>query len=78
MRYIDKKIKLRTREIPQAAKFSDYREMISHMGKNRCTSISTPDHTHAHAAHLAMSQYTSLYTDSLAILSGRLGIGQNG
>ena len=58
----DKKLNYALRKFPQAAKFSDYREMISHMGnKIDVLSISTPDHTHAHAAQLAMSQNIHLF-----------------
>ena len=62
MRYIDKKIKLRTREIPSSGKiFRLSRNDIPHGGKIDVLSISTPDHTHAHAAHLAMSQNIHLF-----------------
>lgn len=50
-----KKLDYALKNYPLAAKFSDYREMISHMGdKIDVLSISSPDHTHAHAAQLAI------------------------
>ena len=50
------------RNYPKAAKFYDYREMFSHMGdKIDALSISTPDHTHAHAAQLAINQGIHLF-----------------
>ncbi len=43
------------RSFPHASKFSDYREMIARYGgKIDLLSISSPDHTHAHAAQLAL------------------------
>ena len=61
----EKKLNYALRKFPRAAKFSDYRKMISKMGdKIDVLSISTPDHTHAHAAQLAMSQNIHLFVQT--------------
>ena len=60
-----KKLDYALRDFPFAAKFSDYREMISHMGeKIDVLSIATPDHTHAHAAQLALSRGIHLFVQA--------------
>jgi len=60
-----KKLDYALRDFPFAAKFSDYREMISRMGDQiDLLSISTPDHTHAHAAQLAINQGIHLFVQA--------------
>ena len=60
-----KKLDYALRDFPFAAKFSDYREMISQMGDQiDLLSISTPDHTHAHAAQLAINQGIHLFVQA--------------
>ena len=60
-----KKINYALRDYPFAAKFSDYRKMISHMGdKIDVLGISSPDHTHAHAAQLAMNLGIHLFVQA--------------
>jgi len=39
---------------PQAKKFKDYREMLEKMPEIDAVTVSTPDHTHAPAAYMAM------------------------
>jgi hypothetical protein len=60
-----KKLDYSLRDFPFAEKFSDYREMISQMGDQiDVLSISTPDHTHAHAAQLALNHGIHLFVQS--------------
>ena len=60
-----KKLNYALRDYPFAAKFSDYRKMISHMGdKIDVLGISSPDHTHAHAAQLAMNLGIHLFVQA--------------
>ncbi len=50
------------RKHPDAQKFSDYRDLISQLGdKIDALTISTPDHTHAPAAMLAMRKGIHVY-----------------
>lgn len=57
-----KKLNYALKNHPQTAKFSDYREMISHLGGQiDVLSISAPDHIHAHAAQLAIDQGIHLF-----------------
>ena len=57
------------------ARFTDYREMLSHLGGQiDVLSISSPDHTHAHAAQLAIKEgFISLSRLLRFILSGKVG-----
>lgn len=60
-----KKLDYALRNFTEVAKFSDYREMISHMGeKIDVLSISTADHTHAHAAQLALNYGIHLFVQT--------------
>jgi len=60
-----RKLDYAAQQYPQAAKFSDYREMISFMGtKIDVLSVSSPDHTHAHAIQLAMAQGMNVFAQS--------------
>ena len=53
---------------PDVSRFSDYREMLSHMGgKIDVLSISSPDHTHAHAAQLAIKRGIHVFIQSPAV-----------
>ncbi|QEG32849.1 Gfo/Idh/MocA family protein [Bythopirellula goksoeyrii] len=50
------------REFPDAAKFSDFREMLDRLGdKADIVTVSTPDHTHAAAAVRAMRMKKHVY-----------------
>ncbi len=47
---------------PKAAKFTDFREMLDKMGKEiDAVTVSTPDHTHAVAAMMAMKMGKNVY-----------------
>ena len=49
-------------KFPKSKKFADYREMISSMGDNiDAVVVSTPDHTHAPAAMMAMNAGKPVY-----------------
>lgn len=53
------------RTYPKTSRFSDYREMLSQFGDQiDVLSISTPDHTHAHAAQLAMKKDIHLFVQA--------------
>ena len=53
---------------PDVARFSDYREMLSHLGGQiDVLSISSPDHTHAHAAQLALKRGIHLFIQTPAV-----------
>jgi len=55
---VDKK----SREFPDAEKFSDFREMLDKLGdKIDIVTVSTPDHTHAVAALKAMKMKKHVY-----------------
>ena len=73
--HIDQKIRLCTKSYPKAAKFNDYREMFSHMGDKIDTLISTPDHTHAHAAQLYKSRNSSFYSGTFGSFPGSEPVG---
>ncbi|MEK9771926.1 MAG: Gfo/Idh/MocA family oxidoreductase [Opitutae bacterium] len=61
----NQKLDYALRNFPFTAKFSDYREMISHMGeKIDVLCISSPDHTHAHAAQLASNLGIHLFVQA--------------
>ena len=65
MRHRQKKLEYALRSNPQATRFHDYREMLSRMGEQiDVLSISTPDHTHAHAAKLAMELGIHLFVQA--------------
>ena len=49
-------------ELPDAKKFKDYREMLEKMPEIDACTISTPDHTHAPAAYMAMNMGKHVYT----------------
>jgi len=52
----------KSREFPDAKKFSDFREMLDHLGdKIDIVTVSTPDHTHATAAIRAMRMKKHVY-----------------
>lgn len=49
---------------PKARKFYDYRELFDKMGKEiDAAAISTPDHTHFHIAHRALSEGKHVYLE---------------
>ncbi len=47
--------------LPDARKFKDYRHMLEQMPEIDAVTISTPDHTHAPAAHMAMMMGKHVY-----------------
>lgn len=47
--------------LPNAKQFKDYREMLEKMPEIDACTISTPDHTHAPAAYMAMKQGKHVY-----------------
>jgi predicted dehydrogenase len=51
----DNTLEKKSKEFPQAKLFNDYRKMLDEMGKSiDAVTVSTPDHTHAPAAAMAM------------------------
>ena len=48
-------------EFPNAEKYKDYRNMLEEMPEIDACTISTPDHTHAPAAHMAMKLGKHVY-----------------
>jgi predicted dehydrogenase len=53
----------KAKKYPQAKTFTDYRKMLDEMGKQiDAVTVSTADHTHAHASILAMRMGKHVYT----------------
>ncbi|MCL4215657.1 MAG: Gfo/Idh/MocA family oxidoreductase, partial [Candidatus Hydrogenedentes bacterium] len=48
-------------ELPNAKRFRDYRHMLEQMPEIDAVTISTPDHTHAPAAYMAMKMGKGVY-----------------
>ncbi len=48
-------------QLPNVAKFKDYRVMLEEMPEIDAVTISTPDHIHAHAAYMAMMMGKGVY-----------------
>ena len=48
-------------KLPDARQFKDYRDMLENMPEIDAVTISTPDHTHAPAAYLAMNMGKHVY-----------------
>jgi predicted dehydrogenase len=58
----EKNLDAKAREFPDARKYFDFRKMLDEMGKDiDAVTVSTPDHTHAPAAVLAMRMKKHVY-----------------
>jgi predicted dehydrogenase len=58
----DNTLNAKAKKFPSAKKFNDFREMLSQMDKDiDAVTVSTPDHTHAPAAVMAIKQKKHVY-----------------